>query len=376
MADPVICQVLHTLNVGGAEIMAANLARALRHRFQFVFACLDELGSQGDQLRREGFEIEVVGRQAGVDWRSMKKLAKYFAAKKVQVIHAHQYTPFFYSAASGLFRKRPGILFTEHGRWHPDLPNRKRIAFNRFALRKRDRVVGVGEHVRKALIDNEGLPADRVGVIYNGVNLSIYGNGDGACNAPLKLKHELSIPHDVTIALQVARLDPLKDHLTAIEAMAKVVKSRSDVHLLLAGDGPERTAIEAKIAEHSLAQQVHLLGSRSDVSNLLRAADIFLLTSVSEGIPLTIIEAMAAGLPVVATAVGGVPEVVLNEITGFLAPPKAPTELADAILALARNPSRRSEMGQAGRRRAQERFSAEDMDANYARAYAEILAGA
>jgi glycosyltransferase involved in cell wall biosynthesis len=213
-----------------------------------------------------------------------------------------------------------------------------------------------------------------VGVIYNGVNFGTYGSnqpGSPLCN---RLKLELSLPMDAIVVLQVARLDALKDHQTAIETFARVAKTRSDVHLVLAGEGPERSSIEAAIADHSLAHQVHLLGTRSDIHHLLPAADLFLLTSISEGIPLTIIEAMAAGLPVVATAVGGIPEVVVDGHTGLLTPPKASHDLAAAILQLASNPQQRAKMGQAGRSRAQQLFSDEQMNASYARTYEEIAA--
>jgi glycosyltransferase involved in cell wall biosynthesis len=374
MSRPVICQVLHSLDIGGAEVLAANLARSLQDRFHFVFACLDQPGAQSAQLEREGFEIDVIGRRAGFDWNCMRKLAACFARRRVQLIHAHQYTPFFYAAGSGLFRKRPSILFTEHGRWYPDRRSRKRVLFNRMMLRKRDRVVGVGEHVRRALIDNEGLPADRVGVIYNGVNLSNFGRRECSENCRLRTRRELKIADDAVVVLQVARLDALKDHLMAVEAAVEVAKLRSDVQVLFVGDGPERASIESAIQSHSLGHCVQLLGSRNDVGRLLMAADIFLLTSISEGIPLTIIEAMAAGLPVVATAVGGVPEVVVEE-TGLLVPKKSPALLANAIMRLANDPSLRRSLGHAGELRAQKLFSDDQMNNSYANAYEEMLCG-
>src|SRR5262249_48205291 len=151
---------------------------------------------------------------------------------RVRVIHAHQYTPFFYSAASGIFRKRPALLFTEHGRWHPDRPNRKRMIFNRLMLRARDRVVGVGEHVRKALIVNEGISPDRVGVIYNGVDLHAYGKTVAFDDMRNHVRSDLGIAKDAVVVVQVARLDPLKDHVTAIQTAAEVIKRRSNMQFL------------------------------------------------------------------------------------------------------------------------------------------------
>src|SRR5262249_32442424 len=142
--------------------------------YRFCFVCLDELGTLGEELRAEGHSVEVLGRRPGVDWRIPWRLSRLLARQHVQLIHAHQYTPFFYALAARLFCWRPAILFTEHGRWVPDYPRRKRIIANRLLLQRRDRVVGVGEDVRQALIINEGIPARRVSVVYNGIDLTPY----------------------------------------------------------------------------------------------------------------------------------------------------------------------------------------------------------
>src|SRR5205807_18991 len=116
---PVICQLLHGLRVGGAEVLVARLARRLRDRYHFRFVCLDELGTLGEELRAEGFPVEVVGRRPGVDWRLPLRLARSFARSRTALVHAHQYTPFFYGVAARLLCQRPPVLFTEHGRWVP-----------------------------------------------------------------------------------------------------------------------------------------------------------------------------------------------------------------------------------------------------------------
>ena len=129
-----ICQVLHGLQVGGAEILAARLARQLNRDYRFLFICLDELGTLGQELRFEGFSVQVVDRRPGLDRRSARRLAGIIRRERVDVLHAHQYTPFFYCAASRLIGSRPPILFSEHGRHQPDYPRRKRILANRVLL--------------------------------------------------------------------------------------------------------------------------------------------------------------------------------------------------------------------------------------------------
>ncbi|HEY7424193.1 MAG TPA: glycosyltransferase, partial [Gemmataceae bacterium] len=277
-----ICQLLHSLQVGGAEVLAARLARQLNRGHHFVFACLDELGPLGQELRDEGFTVHVLNRRLGLDWKCPWRLARFLRQENVDLVHAHQYTPFFYALAARRLYRRPPVLFTEHGRHHPDYPRRKRILANRLLLEARDRVVGVGKAVRQALVHNEGIPDHRVGVIYNGINLAPFCNGRPDRSA---IRQEIGVGADDLVLLQVARLDYLKDHATALRTLSQIRKARPDARLVLAGEGPERGAIQELIQRLGLSANVRLLGLRSDVARLLAAADVFLLTSISEGIP-------------------------------------------------------------------------------------------
>lgn len=367
---PVICQVLHTLRVGGAEVLAARLGRRLSASYRFVYACLDELGELGAELRQDGFSVTVLGRDRGVDWSCSRRLAHLCRRERVDLIHAHQYTPFFYAITARLLYRRPPVLFTEHGRHFPDYPKRKRMVVNRLLLEKRDRVVGVGQSVRRALMLNEGIPARSVDVIYNGINLKPFLEPGPA---RYQVRRQLGVdPNDIVLIL-VARLDPLKDHVTAVRALARVHRMYPNVRLLLVGEGPQHGVIEKEVRRWSLEQSVRFLGLRDDVHRLLAACDICLLTSVSEGIPLTLIEAMASSLPVVATRVGGVPEVVEDGRTGILVDHGDTEALAKQIVRLIENPALRLEMGRLGRQRAIASFSENQMHSEYHDLYAEML---
>ena len=361
-----VCQLLHTLNVGGAEMLAARLARRQRDECRFVFACLDELGTLGEELKAEGFPVEVIGRKAGLDWRCAWRLSRFLRREQVDVIHAHQYTPFFYGIMARMVYRRPPILFTEHGRHFPDYPRRKRILANRLLLQRRDRVIGVGEAVRQALINNEGIPADRVGVVYNGIDTERFADRPAERD---EVRREIGLqPGDFAI-LMVARLDYLKDHATAIRMLARVARQAPYAKLVLAGDGPESGKVEELVAELGLARQVRMLGLRKDVARLVQAGDLFLLTSISEGIPLTVIEAMAAKLPVVATQVGGMAEVVEHGVSGLLAPSGDDARLAACALRLIHDAELRRAMGQRGQVRARTLYSESDMQARYVECY-------
>ncbi len=367
---PTVCQVVHSLNVGGAELLAATLARRLSDRFRFVFACLDELGPVGETLQSEGFAVEVLDRQPGVDRQCAKRLWAFCERENVQLVHAHQYTPFFQTMLARRGRGGLPILFTEHGRHHPDVRKTKRVICNRLLLKRDDRLVGVGAAVRNALIENEGLPSGRVEVIYNGVDLSAFAANEQ--NLRSEVREKLGLADSDLVVMMVARLHPLKDHLTALEAVRSLSKLRPDIKLVLVGDGEERPRIGAFIKEHSLVSNVRALGTRTDVARLLSAADVFLLSSISEGIPLTIIEAMAAGIPVISTDVGGVSEMVTHGVTGLLAPPKSPDAIAEQILAVSSDASLRTNLIENARAKAYETFSLDGMLDAYRQHYEEM----
>ena len=170
----------------------------------------------------------------------------------------------------------------------------------------------------------------------------------------------------------VARLDPVKDLQSLFEALALVRQSLPAAHLLVVGDGPERGALEARAAQADLAGSIRFLGMRPDVKALLPAADLYVNSSISEGISLTILEAMASGVPVVATSVGGTPEVI-DEGAGVLVPARHPQRLAEAILRLAETPAARARLAAHGRQRVESLFTIQRMVAEYAHLYHRML---
>jgi glycosyltransferase involved in cell wall biosynthesis len=350
--------------------MVDTLTRRLASRYRFIIACLDEVGDLGERLIGDGFEVVQLHRRAGFDWRCVRRLGRFLKAKGVQVVHAHQYTPFAYAAATRVFGSRPQIVFTEHGRFYPDTTSRKRRVFNRVVTSRHDRLIAVGDSVRQALIYKEGLPASRIQVIYNGIDLE-------PVNLTPRQRTELRGVMGATdqdfLIIQVARLDAIKDHPTALRVIAASAQENANIRLVIVGDGSEKSNIERQIVELSLNNRVTLLGKRNDVPKLLAAADAFLLTSVSEGIPVTIIEALAAGVPVVSTAVGGVPEVIENDVSGFLAPAGDVGKLAASLVRLAKDPGLRDRFARQGAMRAISRFSENGMIDQYANVYDEAL---
>lgn len=368
--QPTVCHVLLSLDVGGAEVLARQFAQSLQEQFRPVFACLDSLGTLGDALQRDGVPVCVLDRQPGIDVRCAWRLRRWLKEQQVRLIHAHQYTPFFYSALARTATGGIPILFTEHGRHHPDQRSTRRVWANRLLTRAADRIVAVSEHVREALITNEGFAANRVSVIPNGVSEDVFRADEAVrCDA----RRELGYCDNDEVVIQVARLNRLKDHATAIRAIDLLRASRPNVRLLLAGDGELRGELESLVAELGLGSIVRFLGTRHDVPRLLQAADVFLLSSISEGIPLTLVEAMLTGIPTVATRVGGVPEVIRDGIDGLLANAGDAAPLAEQLRRLLDDDAFRRQIASNGTERARSQFGARAMISQYECVYRELL---
>lgn len=364
---PIIAHVLHRLDLAGAEVLAAGLAQQLGERCRFIFLCLDGVGTLGEQLTREGFPILSLDRRPGIDLRAAWRLRKALRRHRVDLLHAHQYTPFFYAALARGWRGCPPILFTEHGRHYPDHRRFKRVVANRLLLRRADRVTAVCDFVRRMLAQNEGINPHRIEVIPNGIDPAAFASGDrAAARAAMGLGD-----HDRAV-LHVARFHPVKDHETAIRAFAMVLKQLPQARLVLIGDGERRPIMQRLAAELELGDRVRFLGVRRDVAQLIHGADVLMLSSLSEGASVTLLEAMAAKLPVVATEVGGNPELVEHNRNGLLSPRRDPAALAHHLLKLLSDPDLRRRMGQAGYDLLQERFTQARMHESYARLYEQM----
>lgn len=369
---PHVTHVLHSLVVAGAEVLVHQLVRQLHDDFEFSLLLLDEIGPLGEDLRARGISVEVLGREPGVDLGLGRRLGAELRRRGTDVVHAHQYTPWFYAgigAAWGL--RRPRVLFTEHGRHYPDVRRPKRVAFNRLLTPVTDGLVAVSGFIRDCLRDNEGLPADRIRVLYNGIEPERFG-GEVDREA---LRAEQGIGPDDPVVGIAARFAPVKDHATLLRAFARVRGALPAAKLVLAGDGPLREDLERQAAELGLADAVRFLGVRQDVPDLLLTWDVFCLSSLSEGTSVTLLEAMASRLPAVTTAVGGNPEIVADGVTGLLAPRGDDEALGRALVEVLSDRERAAGMGAAGRARVLDRFTFDGMARAYADLYRELVRG-
>ena len=228
--------MLFSLEVGGAEILAKDIAEAGGGEFRFVFGCLDRGGPLADQLRKSGHTVEVFGRKSRIDIACARRLALFLKNQNVALVHAHQCDPFQYAALARLFGVKHPILLTEHGRLQPDKRKWRRVVLNRLLLRRSDRIVGVGRCLNRPLVANEGFPADRIQTIYNGRDLSKY-RFDAVARAEVRCS--LGCTDEHFLVMHVARLSPEKDHSTGIRAIHRLASRYPLLRHVIVGDGPE-----------------------------------------------------------------------------------------------------------------------------------------
>jgi glycosyltransferase involved in cell wall biosynthesis len=346
--------VVHLMQVAGAEVLVRETIRRLGSRIAPTIFCLDAVGRIGEELMAEGVDLVCFGRKPGRDWAVSRRIAAAVHERDIEVIHAHQYTPFFYSAlAKPLCGFRPKVILTEHGRHYPDRVSPLRRAVNRLVLdRLADAVTACCRFSAQGLTKTDGFAGARIAVIENGIEVEHYGPPADRALA----KEDVDLEPDRRYLIHVARHHPVKDQPALLRGFAQAAPDLPGVDLLMVGDGPLRAELEALAVELRVPDRVKFLGIRTDIPELMRAADAFALTSLSEAASLTLLEAMASGLPAIVTNVGGNPEIVRHEREGLLVPRGDAGACADAIRRLFRDPELAARLGTAGRERALERY--------------------
>ena len=347
-----VAHVAPQLQTGGMEKLLVEFARhADRERFDLHFISLGTRGSLAGDIEGCGWPVTALGKPPGLRPGLVARLTRLFRCWQVDVVHTHNDSPLLYGAPAARLAGVPVVLHTRHG---PPLRASRRLnlAFRLSALLA-DRVVCVSEDAAR-LTARAGIAAKKVGTLWNGVDVSRFDFTGARAGGP---------------AVTVARLSPEKDIETLLRAAAVVVRAQPAFRLEVAGDGPCRPALTALTRDLGLAGHVRFLGEVRDVPALLAGASLFVLPSLVEGVSLTLLEAMSRGLPVVATRVGGNPEVVVDGVTGVLVPPRDADALAGAVLGLWGNPERGRWMGLAGRRRVEQWFDVRRMVAGYEALY-------
>jgi glycosyltransferase involved in cell wall biosynthesis len=345
--------------------MLLNLGEELRRRGHEVLPVgpADKSGWLAAQFRERGFAPESYLLRRALDPACARQITGILRSNGIHVAHSHEFGMGVYGAVAARRTGSRHIITMHGGRYYAER-GRRRAAL-RWAARRSAALVAVSEATARDLRSTLRLPDHEVKVVLNGIPFR-----DG--NRPT-LRKELGLAANDLLIVAVGNLYPVKGHAVLLRALGELQRSGAATdapwRLAIAGRGEEEERLRALAVEHGIADRVTLLGFRKDVPDILAAADVFVMPSLSEGLPLALVEAMAAGLPVVVSDVGGVPEVAVAGREAILVPPGDPARLAEGLATLLRDAGARSAMGQAARERAVRDFSVSTMCEAYERLY-------
>lgn len=320
-----------------------------------------------EEARRRGIAVTEIDMRSKFDFKAIRALAKHLRAEKFDVLHTHSGIDSWIGGIAAKLAKMPALVRTRH----LFMPF-KRSPLN-FVHYLPDRIFCLGETMRRMLVDDCGFPAGQITNIPTGIDFSTFLPE----RSRAAVREELGIAETTFLVLVVGVIRGVKRHDIALRGFAEMLASggaaAADSVLVLAGDGPMRAEMERLAAELGLGERIKFLGHRTDVPDLMAAADILLLTSRSEAQSQALTQGIGLGIPAVATAVGGVPEVIIHEQTGLLVPPNEPAPVAAALLRLQQSPDLRRQLGDNGKRHALKRYDLSVMLDDTLRAYADIL---
>ena len=379
-----VCHVVEGLGHGGAETLVHQLALRMRDTpFAPLVCCLQD-GPVGEAMRRDGILVENLdlrrrtiaeGPAFGIFVaRVVTRLRRVMDRHEVRLLHAHLHDPLIWATAAGLLHGTPvvgtyhGLGILPAGRGALDPRNALRRALYRLAAKRAARIIAVSSPVRDLLCATLGFSPATTVVLTNGIDTASFGGARGGT----RVRGELGLDGRRVVTC-VGRLVPNKGQALLIDALGELQATHPDVTLLLVGDGPDREALATRAAERGVAARVVFTSRRQDVADVLAASNVFVLPSFAEGIPLALLEAMAAGLPVVATAVLGTMEVVTDASLGVLVPPHDAHALAHGITRLFDHPDEARDMALAGQAHVRSRFDLATMVSATAALYEAVL---
>jgi glycosyltransferase involved in cell wall biosynthesis len=361
-----VALLLESDGPGGAEYMVLRLALELRERGYRVCPIGPAAGCGwlANRFREEGFAPRTFRLRRPLDPACVYDIVSAVRGERIHTLHSHEFTMAVYGALAARVLRRRHIITMHGGTYFAQRLQRRKAL--RWAIRDSGRSVAVSSATGLHLEQSLQLPRGSVRVVYNGVPVQA---GEGSW-----IKRELGIAPGAgeLLILAVGNLYPVKGHAVLARALAQLHAEAPQVawRVALAGRGEEEGRIRAIAEEGGYADRLHVLGYREDVGNLLAAADLFVMPSLSEGLPLALLEAMLARKPIVATSVGGVPEAITTGASGVLVPPGDSTALAAALLRLLGNAALRDLLGRAAGMEAERRFSLAAMTDSYEAVYA------
>lgn len=340
----------HTFAVGGAEEMVLNLVRHLPARFEPVVTSIGLAGPIGEEIRKTGVRFAELGLTPGIRRPlDVVRLQRHLRDVQPTIVHTFLLTASLYGRAAAIMASVPIVIGTE-----VNVYERKRahhVFTERVLMRRTDRVVASAESVKQVYVRQIGADPAKVDVVYNAVDWSRLTT----TTTREALRASIGVPQNAVVIGIIARLTEQKGHRVLFDALAQTQALR-DVHLVVVGGGELEGDLRAHVGASGLSSRVHFLGPRRDLGDLLASWDLFVMPSFWEGLPLSLVLAMGAGLPVVATRVAGIPEVVQDGATGLIVEPGSSAALGAALARMVGDRPLAARLGQAARAFALPRF--------------------
>ena len=370
---PKVLQLISSGGFLGAENVVLELAKSARNMgdWHVIIGIFENLHNPHTEIAEAakvtGIDYCVFPCSGRFDWKTISKIRAFILEEQPDIIHSHGYKSNFYALVS---TKRKKIWITTNHLWKKTSRNLKLYAWlDSYIVRFADKIVAVSDEIAQELI-GLGIKKDKIVTVDNGVDVKKFS----ACaDVSLKLKKTFGIDEECKIIATIASLTDEKGHRYLIEAAKDVIAYQQNIRFLFIGDGFERGRIEAKIKESNLIGKVILAGARHDIPEILNLIDIFVLPSLKEGLPMALLEAMAAERPVIATEVGAIPKVIKNGRNGILVLPKDPNALSLAIISLLKDPKKMHLLAQNAKKCVIEGYSSECMAEKYFLIYRELL---
>lgn len=368
-----VLYIIWSLGLGGAERVVINLAKGLdKTKFNPMVCCLNDKGEFAVELEERGIPVIALNKRLGIDIAVIGKLISVIKERNIQIVHTHLWGANFWGRIAAKMAGVPVIIATEHNvdTWKSWF----NFALDRWLSRSTDKIIAVSNKV-KEFYQSKGINPKKIAVIYNGVDIA---KGEerrakiDSRSSILDYRKEFNIKNDETMLAIIGRLVEQKGHRYLFEAL-NMLNGKYKVRLLVVGNGPLLQELQQRAMSYDLSAKIIFTGLRKDVPDLLKITDILVLPSLREGLPMVALEAMAVGKPIIATNVGGTPEVVLDGQTGILVPPGNPTALADAIDRLIENRNLTKKLGENGSSRVKELFSVEKMTRETEQVYHQLL---
>ena len=355
-----VLHVVDSLEPGGLERVVTDLACAQRrHGHHVVVFSIKQTEGFRVELEAAGIPVVIGDKQRPFDLRVLRRLRAAAAQQQTDVVHAHNFMPNYYSAAALLGMRHAPVLVGSCHDMGTRLENRKLRWIYGWALRRTQRVAMVGQQVLDRYMASGLVSADRAQKVLNGIPVDRFAP---SAERRMQARQRLGLPPHALVIGCVGRLVALKNHASLIQAMPELIRCHPDLQVVIVGYGPEHNALQRLAQTLGVGEHLHITGQRQDVADLLPGFDIFALPSRTEGLSIALLEACASGLPVVATRVGGNPEIIHHESTGLLVPSDDIPALTEALMRLLDSEEARRVLGAAARTWVSEHAS---IDATY-----------